>query len=101
MSGVEIEARIARVDGNVLHVKVKATPIKAAPRRRTRTAYECRTRSAGLTRLTGRQTALSRTQIRTTHCPRAPRDLQPCPTDVAHSLTALIDKHCFGLVIGH
>ena len=38
MSGVEIEGRIASIAGNVLHVKVKATQLRARPARRVKSA---------------------------------------------------------------
>jgi hypothetical protein len=34
MAGFELEGRISRIDGPVLHVKVKATQLKAGPRPR-------------------------------------------------------------------
>jgi hypothetical protein len=36
ISGVEIEGHIARIVGPVLHVKVKAAPLKAKPTRRAK-----------------------------------------------------------------
>jgi hypothetical protein len=38
VSGVEIEGRIVSIEGAVLHVKAKATPLRAKPARRTKTA---------------------------------------------------------------
>jgi hypothetical protein len=38
MSGVEIEGRISSTVGNALLVKVKATQLRAHPKRRTRSA---------------------------------------------------------------
>ena len=38
ISGAEIECRISKVDGAVLHVRVKATQLRASPKRRTKTA---------------------------------------------------------------
>jgi hypothetical protein len=38
MSGVEIEGQIVSIAGTVLHVKVKATMLRAKPKRRTKTA---------------------------------------------------------------
>jgi len=38
VSGVEIEGRITKIDGAVLRVKVKATPARTRPTRRTKTA---------------------------------------------------------------
>jgi hypothetical protein len=37
-SGAEIEGRITKIADNVLHVKVKATPWKALPKRCARSA---------------------------------------------------------------
>jgi hypothetical protein len=33
MSGAEIEGRIVKVDGSVLYVKIKATQLRAQPKR--------------------------------------------------------------------